>query len=75
MDWINIFGICSMVAEKVEVLTKSAKLDSPGLRWVSDGTGTFEIEEADDISLGTQIILHLKSECREYADDERVKCM
>lgn len=62
-----------MVAEKVEVLTKSAKVNSVGLRWVSDGTGSFEIEEADDIPLGTQIILHLKSDCREFADEERVK--
>lgn len=62
-----------MVAEKVEVLTKSAKVNSVGLRWVSDGTGSFEIEEVDNIPLGTQIILHLKSECREFADEERVK--
>lgn len=64
-----------MVAEKVEVFTKSAKVGSPGLRWVSDGTGTFEIEEVNGIEVGTQIVLHLKSDCREYADDERVKCM
>lgn len=64
-----------MVAERVEVLTRSAKANSVGLRWISDGTGTFEIEEVDDVALGTQIILHLKSECREYADDERVKSM
>lgn len=64
-----------MVAERVEVLTKSAKVGSVGLRWISDGTGTFEIEEVDGVPLGTQIILHLKSECREYADDERVKGM
>lgn len=64
-----------MVAEKVEVLTKSAKVNSVGLRWVSDGTGTYEIEDVDDVPLGTQIILHLKNECREYADEERVKGM
>lgn len=64
-----------MVADKVEVLTKSAKVNSVGLRWVSDGTGSFEIEEVDDVPLGTQIILHLKNDCREYADDERVKSM
>lgn len=64
-----------MVAEKVEVITKSAKVDSTGLRWISDGTGTYEIEEVDDVPSGTQITLHLKPECREYADEERIKCM
>lgn len=64
----------SMVAEKVEVFTKSAKADSPGLRWISDGTGTFEIEEVDGVEVGTTIVLHLKADCREYADDERIKC-
>lgn len=64
-----------MVAEKVEVFTKSSKAGSPGLRWVSDGTGTFEIEEVDGVDVGTTIVLHLKSECREYADEERIKSM
>lgn len=64
-----------MVAEKVEVHTKSAKVNSVGLKWISDGTGSYEIEEIDDVPLGTQIILHLKTECREYADEERIKSM
>lgn len=63
----------SMVADKVEVFTRSSIAGSPGLRWVSDGTGTYEIEEVDGVDIGTTIVLHLKSECREYADDERVK--
>lgn len=64
-----------MVADKVEVFTKSSKVGSAGLRWVSDGTGTFEIEEVDGVDVGTTIVLHLKSDCREFADDERVKCI
>lgn len=75
---IGQFGVgfysAFMVADKVEVLTKSSRVDSVGLRWISDGTGTFEIEETNDAEVGTTIILHLKSECREYADDERIKC-
>lgn len=62
-----------MVAHKIEVLTKASKVDSVGLRWVSDGSGTYEIEEVDNVEVGTSIILHLKSECREYADEERIK--
>lgn len=75
---IGQFGVgfysAFMVADKVEVLSKSSRVDSVGLRWISDGTGTFEIEETNDAEVGTTIILHLKNECREYADDERIKC-
>lgn len=66
--------LCSMVAERVEVLTKSSKVGSVGLKWISDGTGSYEIEEIDGVDVGTTIVLHLKNECREYADEERIKC-
>lgn len=36
-------------------------------------TGSFEIEEVDGVDVGTTIILHLKQDCREYADEERIK--
>lgn len=69
----EVLLFCSMVAEKVEVFTRSSKVGSPGLRWVSDGTGTYEIEEVDGVDIGTTIVLHLKNDCREYADEERIK--
>lgn len=62
-----------MVANKVEVFTKSAKPNSTGLKWTSDGTGTYEIEDVDNVDIGTTIVLHLKTECREYADEDRIK--
>lgn len=76
---IGKFGVgfysAFMVANKVEVLTRSSKVGSVGLRWTSDGAGTYEIEQLDtDIDVGTTIVLHLKNECREYADEERIKC-
>lgn len=74
---IGQFGVgfysAFMVAEKVEVLTKSSKTGSVGLCWTSDGAGTFEIGEIDGLDIGTSIILHLKKECREYADETRLK--
>lgn len=62
-----------MVANKIELFTRSAKAGSVGLHWTSDGTGTYEIEEVDGLDIGTSIILHLKPDCREYADEERIK--
>lgn len=74
---IGQFGVgfysAFMVADRLEVFTRSAKLGEPGLRWSSDGSGTYEIQEAEGVSVGTKIVIHLKTECREYADEERIK--
>lgn len=74
---IGQFGVgfysAFMVADKVEVFSRSSKTGSLGLRWCSDGSGTYEIQEADGVSIGTKIILHLKTDCREYADEDRIK--
>lgn len=75
---IGQFGVgfysAFMVANKVEVVTKSSKAGSTGLRWTSDGAGSYEIAEVDNAEIGTTIVIHLKHECREYADEERIKC-
>lgn len=74
---IGQFGVgfysAFIVAKKVEVITRSSKVGSVGLRWTSDGTGTYDIEEVDDAEIGTKIIIHLKPECREYADETRIQ--
>lgn len=74
---IGQFGVgfysAFMVADKVEVFTRSSKVGSPGLRWSSDGSGVFEIQEAEGVAIGTKIALHLKQDSREYADEDRVK--
>ncbi|KAM3827073.1 heat shock protein 75 kDa, mitochondrial isoform 1-T1 [Vipera latastei] len=62
-----------MVANQVEVFSKSAEPDSFGYCWHSDGSGTFEISEASGVQVGTKIILHLKEDCKEFASEERVK--
>nr|AAN71071.1 AT15050p [Drosophila melanogaster] len=64
-----------IVANKVEVFTRAAVPNAPGLRWSTDGSGTYEIEEVPDVELGTRIVLHLKTDCREYADEERIKAV
>ncbi|XP_054263099.1 heat shock protein 75 kDa, mitochondrial isoform X2 [Macrosteles quadrilineatus] len=74
---IGQFGVgfysAFMVADKVEVYTRSHQPDSPGYYWVSDGSGTYEIQEAEGVSRGTKIILHLKTESREFSDEQTVR--
>lgn len=76
---IGQFGVgfysAFMVADKVEVYTKSSNIGATGLKWSSDGSGVYEIQDAEDVSIGTKIVLHLKTECREYSDEDRIKAV
>lgn len=62
-----------MVANRVDVYTKSAEEGSVGYHWFSDGTSSYEIKEADDVALGTKIVVHLKAEYRQFANENTVK--
>ncbi|XP_031780857.1 heat shock protein 75 kDa, mitochondrial [Nasonia vitripennis] len=73
---IGQFGVgfysAFMVADKVEVFTKSYKNNSEGLYWVSDGSGAYEIAKAEGVQPGTKIVIHLRSDCREFSDEDTV---
>ncbi|XP_012538686.1 heat shock protein 75 kDa, mitochondrial [Monomorium pharaonis] len=73
---IGQFGVgfysAFMVADKVEVFTKSFARDAEGLCWTSDGSGTFEISNADGVQPGTKIVIHLKPDSREFSDENTI---
>ncbi len=63
-----------MVADKVEITSKSFKADEPAVKWVSDGLGSYELSEPEEeIKRGTTIQIHLKEDADEFADDYRLK--
>jgi molecular chaperone HtpG len=63
-----------IVAERVEVLSRKAgDPASAGVHWESSGEAEFSVEDAEKAGRGTTIILHLKSDCEEFADDFRVR--
>ncbi|MCF6268406.1 MAG: molecular chaperone HtpG [Melioribacteraceae bacterium] len=63
-----------MVADKVEIISRSYKTDAKPIKWVSDGLGSFEVEEIDDdIKRGTEIKIHLKEDSKEYAEKVRIE--
>ncbi|KAM8713818.1 hypothetical protein ACLKA7_014047 [Drosophila subpalustris] len=64
-----------IVAQRVEVYTRASDPKAPGLRWSTDGSGSYEIEEVENVEHGTKIVLHLKTECREYADEDRIRAV
>lgn len=74
---IGQFGVgfysAFMVADKVEVYTKSYAKDAEGLCWSSDGSGVYEISKAEGVQPGTKIVIHLKADCREFSDETVIK--
>ncbi len=72
---IGQFGVgfysAFIVAEKVSVLTK--RTDAEGVRWDSDGEGAYEIQPHHKESRGTEVILHLRTEDKEFLQPERLR--
>lgn len=60
-----------MVAEKVEIITKSYK-DEPAVHWTCDGSPEFTLEKADKKERGTEIILHIADDSTEFLEESRI---
>ena len=61
-----------MVAEKVEIITKSHK-DEPAVHWICDGSPEFTIEPSDKTERGTEIILHVAEDSTEFLENSRIR--
>src|ERR1700733_2924321 len=72
---IGQFGVgfysAFIVADKVTVLTKRG--DAPAVRWDSDGEGQYEIQGSGKTDRGTEVILHLRDEDKEFLEPERLR--
>jgi molecular chaperone HtpG len=72
---IGRFGVgfysAFIVADKVTVLTKRA--DSPAVRWESDGEGEYRIQADDKPDRGTEVILHLRDEDKDFLEPATLK--
>lgn len=60
-----------MVAEKVEIVTKS-HTDAPAVHWTCDGSPNFELEASDKTTRGTEIILHIAEDSTEFLEKSRI---
>ncbi|WP_264566770.1 molecular chaperone HtpG [Flavobacterium sp. N3904] len=63
-----------MVAEKVEIITKSYK-DEPAAHWTCDGSPEFTLEPADKTTRGTEIILHIADDSLEFLEDFKINSL
>lgn len=77
LDFIGQFGVgfysTFMVADKIEIRTKSCIAGAPACSWVSDGISEYNITSIDKEETGTEIILHLRDEEKGYADDYQLR--
>ncbi|MDQ3140872.1 MAG: molecular chaperone HtpG [Bacteroidota bacterium] len=64
-----------MVADKVEVITKSYKSKSKAVKWSCSGDTEYTIEAANKKERGTEIILHLSDDCLDYAEDFKLETL
>ena len=62
-----------MVSDKVEVFTKSYKDQAKAVRWECDGSPEYSIEETDKAERGTEIVMHLNEDSKEFLDAYKVK--
>ena len=76
-NMIGQFGVgfysAFMVADMVKVHTRSWRNDGEALVWTSDGKTGYEIEESPGQERGVKVVMHLKEDLAEYADEIRLK--
>ena len=61
-----------MVAKRVDIVTKSYKEDAPAVKWSCDGSPEFTLEETEKSDRGTDIILHVDDDCKEFLEESRI---
>ena len=61
-----------MVAKKVEIITKSYT-EAPAAHWVCDGSPEFSLTEAKKADRGTEIILHIDDESKEFLEESKIR--
>jgi molecular chaperone HtpG len=62
-----------MVSEQVEVISKSWQEPDKAHRWVCDGSPEYSLEATERSERGTDIVLHISEENKEFLENERIK--
>ena len=62
-----------MVSKKVEIITKSWQEGSKAVKWSCDGSPAYEITDAERESRGTDIVMYIDDDCKEFLEESKVK--
>jgi HSP90 family molecular chaperone len=64
-----------MVAKKVEIITKSYREGAQAVKWTCDGSPEFTIEDTDKAERGTDIVLYIDDDCKEFLEEARISSL
>jgi molecular chaperone HtpG len=64
-----------MVSNRVEIISKSYKKDEPAVKWTCDGSPEFTMQETEKDERGTDIVLHIDDEYKEFLEKERIESL
>lgn len=64
-----------MVADKVEIITKSYRDGAQAQHWTCDGSPEFTLEETEKADRGTDIVLHISDDCKEYLEKNKIQAL
>lgn len=64
-----------MVSKKVEIITKSYKEGAQAVKWTCDGSPEFTLEEIEKADRGTDIVLYIDDDCKEFLEEARISAL
>ena len=64
-----------MVSDKVEIITKSYQEGAQAMHWTCDGSPEFTLEETEKADRGTDIVLHISDDCKEFLEKTRITAL
>lgn len=64
-----------MVSDKVEIITKSYQEGAQAMHWTCDGSPEFTLEETEKEDRGTDIVLHISDDCKEFLEKTRITAL
>ena len=62
-----------MVSDRVDIITRSYKEGSKTVKWTCDGTPAFEISEAEKEGRGSDVVLHISDDCKEFLNKQKIE--
>ena len=62
-----------MVADRVDILTRSYREGAKGVKWTCDGSPAFEIDDCEKETRGTDIVLHVSDDCKEFLEKNKIQ--
>ena len=62
-----------MVSKRVDIITRSYKDGAKAVKWTCDGSPAYEIDEAEKAERGSDIVLHIDDDCKEYLDKFKIQ--